>query len=236
MTNAQVGPVLLQRWPDRDRASLAAAVRYLLPMVQVPPRGIWGASGPAAHTTAEHWLGRPLGANTAPDRMVRRYLAAFGPATVADMRTWSGLAGLREVTERLRPRLRTFRDEDGRELFDVPNAPLSDPNTPAPPRFLPTFDNILLSHNDRGRIISEGDRRRLTSESLGGNFGTVLIGGFVRGTWKVDRGRGAATLEIRPLKRLARRDTAAVADEGARLLALVAPDAGNQDVRLSPAG
>jgi hypothetical protein len=236
MTNAQLGPLLSEGWPDRDPASLAAAVRYLLPMVQVPPRGIWGAGGRPNVTTAEHCLGRPLGKNTVPDRMILRYLGAFGPATTADMRTWSGLAGLREVIERLRPRLRRFRDDNGRELFDVPDAPLPDPDTPAPPRFLPTFDNVVLSHGDRSRIISEGDRRRLTAESYGGTFGTVLIDGFVRGRWKIDRGRDATTLEIKPLKRLAKNDGASVTEEGARLLAFAAADAENRDVLFSPAG
>jgi hypothetical protein len=235
MTNAQLGPLLSVRWPDRDPASLAAAVRYLLPMVQVPPRGIWGASGRPNVTTAEHWLGRPLGKNAAPDRMILRYLGAFGPATTADMRTWSGLTGLREVIERLRRRLRRFRDEQDRELFDLPEASLPDPDSPAPPRFLPTYDNILLSHEDRSRIISEDDRRRLTTESYGGTFGTVLIDGFVRGRWKIDHRRDAATLEIAPLKRLAKRDAAAVTEEGARLLAFAAADAENHDVWLSPA-
>jgi hypothetical protein len=233
MSNSQLGRLLGERWPDRDRTSLAAAARYLLPMVQVPPRGIWGASGRVAVTTAENWLGRPLRTRTVPDRMILRYLAAFGPATVADIRTWSGLAGLREVAEGIRPRLRTFRDERGRELFDVPDAPLPDPDTPAPPRFLPTYDNILLSHEDRSRIIAEGDRRRLTADSYLGRFGTVLIDGFVRGSWKIERGRGAATLLVTPLKRLSKKDAAAVTEEGARLLVFAA-DAEKHDIRLAP--
>jgi hypothetical protein len=233
MTNTQLGSLLVKRWPDRDGTSLAAAARYLLPMVQLPPRGIWGASGRAIHTTAEHWLGRALGTQTSPDRMILRYLAAFGPATVADMRTWSGLSGLREVTERLRPHLRTFRDEKDRELFDVPDGSLPDPEIPAPPRFLPTYDNILLSHADRSRIGSEEDRRRLTAASYAGNFGTVLIDGFVRGTWRIDRGRDGATLEITPLERLARPTIGAVTQEGAHLLAFVAPDAEKKDIRFS---
>lgn len=235
MTSAQIGPLLLERWPDRDRASLAAAVRYLLPMVQVPPRGIWGAGGRAAVTTAEHWLGRPLGKNTAPDRMILRYLAAFGPATVADMRTWSGLAGLREVIERLRPGLRTFRGEHGRELFDVPDGPLPDPDTPAPPRFLPTFDNIVLSHDDRSRIVSDEDRRRF-AEAAQWNVGPLLVDGFVGGSWRITRGRDTATLEINPLKRLAKREIAAVTEEGDRLLAFAAAGDEHHDIRFLPAG
>jgi hypothetical protein len=236
MTNAEVGAVLAERWPDRDRASLAAAVRYLLPTVQVPPRGLWGRSGRASHTTAEHWLGRPLGRTTAPGRMILRYLAAFGPASVADMRTWSGLAGLREVAERLRPRLRAFRDQDGRELLDVADAPLPDPEMLAPTRFLPTYDNILLSHDDRTRIISEADRRRLIDESYGGLFGTILVDGFVGARWRLERQGGSATLSVSPLRRLAKRDATSVGEEGARFLDLMAADAEHRDLLMLPPG
>jgi hypothetical protein len=235
LTPSELGRGLLERWPGRDPAALGMAARYLLPMVQVPPRGIWGASARATVTTAEHWLGRPLGRNTSPDRMVLRFLAAFGPAAVADMRTWSGLAGLRAVADRLRPRLRTFRDESGRELLDLPDAPLPDPDRPAPPRFLPTYDNVLLSHDDRSRIIDDGDRRRLSAESSLGRFGTVLIDGFVRAKWKITRSGGRATLEVKPLTRLPRRDVEALTEEGNRLLAFIAGEEENRDVRISPA-
>ena len=113
------------RWPERDPASRARAVRHLVPLVPVPLRGVWGKSGPAAHTTAEAWLGSHL--DPSPDEMVLRYLGAFGPATVKNVQTWSGLNRLGKVTERLRPRLVTFRDEHGKELFDLPDAPLPDP-------------------------------------------------------------------------------------------------------------
>jgi hypothetical protein len=233
MTNAQLGPLLLKRWPDRDPAALASAVRYLLPMVQVPPRGIWGASGQATVTTAEHWLGRTLRTGTAPDRMILRYLGAFGPATVADMRTWSGLPGLREVVDRLGPRLRTFRDERGRELFDVPGAPLPDPETPAPPRFLPTYDNLVLSHDDRSRILGDPIRPRLLEQERG-NFGSVLVDGFVRAIWRIARGRRRSTLKVAPLKRLAKQERTALIEEGLRLLAFAASDVPQRDVQITP--
>jgi len=170
-----------------------------------------------------------VGAITEPDDTILRYLGAFGPATVMDMRTWSGLAGLRGVVERLRPRLRTFRDESGRELFDLPDAPLPDPDIPSPPRFLPVFDNALLSHADRTRIVADDARSRLIAR-MGGSFGSFLVDGFVGGTWKIERGGGAATLGIQPFEPLPGQHRTALADEGARLLTFAAADAESHDI------
>ena len=232
-TSAELARLLGERWPDRESRSLAYAVQYLVPLVQVPPRAIWGAGGQAKWTTAESWLGRPLQSPPSPDGLTLRYVTAFGPATIADVRTWSGLTGLRDVIERLRPKLRTFRDEGGRELFDVQDAPLPDPETPAPPRFLPDYDNVLLSHADRTRIIAEDHRKRLMTPN-GVGPGTVLVDGFVAGTWKITKEHDNATLHIRPFGRLNSQDRAVVVDEGARLLAFAAAETGNHDVVLTP--
>ena len=148
--------------------------------MQTPPRGLWKRSAQVTSTTAEAWLGRPLSSTPSIDDMALRYFAAFGPATVADLRTWSRLTGLREVVERLRPRLVAFRDDAGRELFDLPDAPRPDPETPAPVRFLPQYDNVLLSHADRSRFVDAG-------VSLPIGNGTVLVDGRVRATWTVDK-------------------------------------------------
>lgn len=224
---AELGRLLGERWPERNADSLGYAIAYLLPLVQVTPRGLWGKSGRAALTTAEVWLGRPLARETAPDETVMRYLAAFGPVTVMDVSAWSGLTRIREVIERLRPRLRTFRDERGKELFDAPNGPLPDPDTPAPPRFLPVYDNAFLGHADRSRIVSEEHRQRA---ALVGGSG-FLVDGFGAGMWRIDRANGSATLVIEPFERLAKRDRSALAEEGERLLAFVAADAERRDVR-----
>lgn len=229
-TLAQLRAELGPRWPDHDANALAYSVHYLLPLVQMPPRGVWGKSGRPVCTTAEHWLGQPLDAEASLDALILRYLAAFGPATPGDMRTWSGLTGLREVVERLRPRLRTFRDEQGRELFDLPDAPLPHPDTPAPPRFLPEYDNVLLSHADRGRIVSEANRAR-----AGIGRRTVLIDGFVAGAWKIARARGRAALNIEYYDSVAASDRVALEEEGARLLTFLAPGA-EHDLRVTGTG
>ncbi|MEX2421742.1 MAG: winged helix DNA-binding domain-containing protein [Actinomycetota bacterium] len=226
-TRAELAPLLGERWPDHDAASLAYAVTYLLPLVQVTPRGIWGQTGPSAFTTVELWLGQPLARGTSPDALVLRYLAVFGPATPADVQAWSGLQGMRDVLERLRPRLRTFRGEDGRELFDVPGAPLPNPDIPAPPRFLPEYDNVGLAHADRSRIVSP-EMRGWTEVG----WGSVLVDGFGSARWKMEREKDTATLRVEPFRKLTRADTSAVSEEGARLLAFLAADAIRRNVRV----
>jgi winged helix DNA-binding protein len=217
---AELGALLAERWPGYDGPSLAYASRFLLALVQVPPRGLWGKTGLSRHTTLEAWTGRPMSASADPEATVRRYLAAFGPATVADVRTWSWLTGLRDVVERLRPSLRTFRDEDGRELFDITDGLLADPDTPAPPRFLPDYDNIVLSHADRSRIVPGHVRQQVLWD-----WGPMLVDGFVAGTWKIVRVKDAATLRVRTFADLGSNDATAVDDEGGRLLAFMAAGA-----------
>ena len=229
-TAKELGELLQEQWPDRDPASLARAIRHLVPLVQVPPRGLWRKSGPAAHTTAEAWLGRPLDPAPSLEETILRYLGTFGPATVKDVQTWSGLTRLGEVIERLRGSLRIFRDESGKELLDVPDAPMPDPDTPAPPRFLPEFDNLILSHADRTRVIAEKYRKAIASKN-GMVPASVLVDGFVRGTWKTARSRGKATLEIKPFEPLAKEDRDALAEEGGQLVRFVGEGAEAFDVR-----
>jgi hypothetical protein len=231
LTIAELAAALRQRWPDRDGQSMAYGIRNALAMVQVPPRGIWGQGGLARGTTAEAWLGRPLARDRSPDRMLLRYLKAFGPATTRDMELWSGLQGCKEVVARLRPRLRVFRSEKGAELFDLPRAPLPHPDTPAPPRFLPDYDNVFLGHADRGRIVDEEQRLRHRS-GLEIRTCPLLLDGFIAGTWRIERKRSGATLLIAPWKKLARKDAAALAGEGARLLEFAAPE-DRHDLRFS---
>ncbi|MEU6017142.1 winged helix DNA-binding domain-containing protein [Streptomyces sp. NPDC047515] len=228
-TPREIREALLAEWPDADAQSLGVAARCLLPLVQVTPRGVWGRSGGIALTTAEHWLGSPSGPVPAPGATVLRYLGAFGPASVRDLQAWSGLTRMREVLERLRPRLITFRDENGVELFDLPDAPRPDEDTPAPPRFLPEFDNVLLGHADRSRVIPPRYRGRNGNGNQA--YGTVLVDGFLAAIWRLGDGSGsrpgsgvrsgsgrAAALTVQPLGRLSRADRDAVTEEAVRML------------------
>ena len=228
----ELGRLLQEEWPGRDAKSLSYAARNLLPLVQLPPRGLWGIGGLPICSTIETWLRRPMAKDTAPDALILRYLGAVGPATVQDIQHWSGLSRLQAVVEKLRPGLRVFRDEDGRELFDLPNAPRPAADTPAAPRFLPEFDNLLLSHAGRDHIITEADRKRIITNTV---LPTLLVDGMVRGVWKIAQQRGQAILAIELRGRLSKAEMAAVAEEGERLLAFVADAAGTREVRITPA-
>ncbi|MET8975202.1 winged helix DNA-binding domain-containing protein [Streptomyces sp. NPDC004539] len=216
-TLKQLREALGAEWPDADPQSLGVAARCLLPLVQVTPRGVWGESGQAALTTSEHWLGRPAGPAYDAETLVRRYLAAFGPASVKDMQTWAGLTRLRPVFERLRPELLTFHDVHGTELFDLPDAPRPDPATPAPPRLLPEFDNLLLSHADRTRVVPPEYWGRTWVGNV--SHPVFLVDGFLAGVWK----RTETALTVQPFGRLTKGEREAVTAEAVRMLAVTHP-------------
>lgn len=208
-----------ERFPGLDAATLAHACTVRLSFVQVPPRGLWGRSAQVTSTTAESWLGRPFVDDPSIDAVVLRYLAAFGPASVADVTTWCRLTGLRAVVERLRPQLVTFRDERGRELFDLPDAPRPSEDTPAPVRFLPEYDNVLLSHDDRSRFVLAEDRAVL-APVWGIGYGSVLADGLVGAIWRLEPN----SLVVSHVPRLRKRLLASIAAEGRRLLRFLEPD------------
>ena len=276
LTRVALARALAPRWPGHDPAALAHAASHLLPLVQVPPRGLWHQSGPAAFMLASAWLdGRapaappdpagtpdnpdPAGTpdNHAPDstlvastpsvpsattspptpadlaavagELVLRYLAAYGPATVADIQAWSGLTRLREVTERLGGRLRPLAGPDGAPLLDLADAPADPgPDTPAPPRFLPEYDNLLLSYAERSRVIPHSRPVPLPPGN-GASGGTLLVDGCWRADWKIIKEQGV--LEVRPFVPLSAADRDAVAAEGQRLLGFVRPADAARDVR-----
>jgi hypothetical protein len=228
---AELRRLLAERWPDHKIDSLTMAASYMVPLVQVPPRGLWRRSGQPMLTTMEAWLGRPIDRTASVEDMVLRYLAAFGPASAGDVRTWSRLTDVAEVMERLRPRLRTFRDEQGRELFDGPDGPLPDPDTPAPVRFLPEYDNVGLSHADRGRIIRQDHRQRLLAGNAPG-YGGFMIDGYSGGTWRIAREPDRAVLGLRPFEPVPDDRAAELVAEGARLLDFLAGDRPEREVSL----
>lgn len=224
LTRPQLRDMLVARWPERDALALAWSVQALLPVVHPPPNGTWRRGGATPFVLAADWLGRP----DAPDpaELVRRYLAAFGPATVADLQLWSGVRGLGEVVSSLD--LVLLSDEDGRELYDLPDMSYPDADTPAPVRFLPEFDNLLVAYADRTRMMPDAYRKRVCVGAM--VAATVLVDGTVRGTWTVKRDKESATLTIELFETLRRRDRDAVDAEGVRLLDFAAADVAHRDV------
>jgi hypothetical protein len=230
-TPAELGSLLAQRWPGRDPSALAYAVRNLVALVQVPPRGLWNRGGRTCHAPAEHWLGQPLRRDATPEQLITRYLAGFGPATVADMQAWSGLTGLGEVVDKMRAGLAVFADERGRALYDLADASRPDPGTPVPVRFLPDYDNVLLAHADRSRIATEPWLRHRSGTRNASLPGTVLVDGLTAANWRTSREKGQAVITIEPFARLSRAEADAIGEEARQLLAFTAPGAA-QDIRL----
>lgn len=211
-----LGAALVERWPGRRAAVMAATVEALLPVVHDPATSAWGSwwsRRSIAVTEAEAWIGRPL---AEPDlrALVRRYLAGFGPAGVMDVQAFTGLTRLREVVAEMRGELRVLRGPDGTELLDLPDAEILDEDAPAPVRFLPMFDNAVLGHRDRTRILPEAHR---TSVMPGYSMvhATVLVDGFVAARWEIIDG----VVVVRPLEPL--QDADAVLAEGARVAAFL---------------
>ncbi|MFG2298707.1 winged helix DNA-binding domain-containing protein [Streptomyces sp. NPDC048603] len=236
-TMAEIRAALAVHWPEADPQALSVAARCRLPLVQVTPRGLWGRSGQVRLAPLEQWLGEATVATEGREEgavgvvgavegvegvegVVLRYLNAFGPASVKDMQTWAGITRLKEVFERLRPRLVSFRDEAGTELFDLPGAPRPDEDTPAPPRFLPEFDNLLLSHADRTRVVPAGHKGRMWKGNQA--YCTLLVDGFLAGLWRLDEepaGDGRAELTVELFERAGRGRAEEIVAEGEALLA-----------------
>jgi hypothetical protein len=227
----ELGRRLVERGIGDDPEAIGNAARVYVPLVQVPPRGVWGASGQAKYATLESWTGRSPEDEPSIDEVVVRYLRAFGPATVADAQNWSGLTRLKQVVERLRPQLVSFRDEDGRELFDLSDAPRPDPDVEAPVRLLGEYDNVLLGHADRRRIIPEDFPWRAML-APGRFVNNLLVDGVLRATWWIERDRkAAATLAIRPFGRLTKRERDEVSGEAQAMIDLAGGEADHRHVR-----
>lgn len=234
-TFTQTRDHLSERFPGVDPRALGYTVRTGMALVSVPGEGRWSYAPDAPFTTTESWLGASPDPDAGPRALVLRHLAAFGPSTAADVQAWSGLTGVAAVLKALAPELLAFRDEAGRTLYDLPDAPRPDEDAPAPPRFLPDFDSLVLAHADRTRVLPEEHRPHLTTRNLRVRA-TFLWDGEVAGTWTVARERRTAVLRAVPFARLPRGATAALRDEAERLVRFVEPDAAGHDVSVEPPG
>ncbi|MGA5448070.1 winged helix DNA-binding domain-containing protein [Streptomyces umbrinus] len=227
---SELARALADRWPKPGSRPLGEMlVSALIPMVQLPPRGLWRTRAGVRNAPISSWLGREVdppaqdGSDPVGRQLVRRYLAAFGPAASADLRAWCGLAGLPAAITAVREELVSFRDERGRELLDLPDAPRPDPETPAPARFLPAFDNAILGYHDRGRIIDDAHRGLSVAGAR-----VVLVDGRVSATWQVE----ADTVLVAPLRRLSRAERTDVAEQGRELAGFLS-DGDSHRVRIA---
>lgn len=230
-TFADISEMVTELMPGHDVGALRYTVRTQLPLVQVPITSGWSYSSKPTFALAESWIGRAISPEDNLRELVFRYLAAFGPASVTDAQTWLGMK-LKDTFDKLRPELQIYRDEGRRELFDLPNLPLPDDDTPAPVRFLPEFDNLLLSHSKRNRVIADEHRSKVYLPALR-VAATTLVDGFVSGTWKIEKSKNAATLVIEPFNKLTKKDRAALIEEGEQLIRFVEAEAASFEVRFA---
>jgi hypothetical protein len=220
-----LGEALAPKFPRAQRAGLARWIRTGIPLIMVPTGDRWGYSRPPRFAPADQWLDRPLDAGRSAEDLVLRCLSAIGPAGSADIRTWSGFKGIKPILESLRPRLLVFKDESGRELFDLAGAPRPDAETPAPVRFLPEYDNTFLSHADRGRIMHAAHGHHFTQAGNGRRLRTVLVDGYVRAGWTADRRGSRAAIEVRAFEKFSKAVVAELSEEAEALLRFTEPDA-----------
>jgi hypothetical protein len=223
--------LLSERFPAVNDRALGYSVRTQLPLVMVPTDDPWAFPKSAKFALAEEWLGQLLPPEGLVEPLIRSYLGAFGPATIADFQEWSGLRGMKEPFEELSPMLEVFEDENGRELFDLPEAPRPDDDTPAPPRFLPEFDNLILAHADRTRLLDDEYRSSVVTKNLRVKA-TFLVDGFVAGIWSVERKSRKATMRIAPFEQLPRAAAGPLAEEGERLLRFTEGEDATLDVKV----
>ncbi|MBP2478808.1 hypothetical protein JOF53_007680 [Crossiella equi] len=232
-TFTELRPLLQEAFPAVNDRALGYAVRTQLPLVMRPTEDRWSFPTVSEFLLADEWLDEPLSTVDATDQLALRYLAAFGPASAADFQTWSGMTGGKQIMERLRPKLEVFEDEHGRELFDLPDAPRPEEDVPAPVRYLPEFDNLVLAHADRTRVLADAYRGEVVTKNLRVRA-TFLVDGYVRGTWETARKKDRATLTLRPFLPLTRAALTDLTEEGESLLRFQEPDAGTTEVVVAP--
>ncbi len=224
-TFSDIRAELLRQFPKSHDRIMGYAVRTHVPLVQVPTReDEWGFPADAAFTLADSWLKTPVGDGAGPAALILRYLAAFGPASAADIQTWTGLRGVAELIAPVRSKLVTFTDARGRELFDLPKAPRPDADTDAPVRFLPEYDSVMIAHSDRSRVVDDRFRKVLITKNLIVPA-TFLVDGRIAGTWKLERKKASATVVLSPLIPLTKTVRRELEQEGEALARFVEPKA-----------
>jgi Winged helix DNA-binding domain len=225
-TLTEVGRAVTSRWPGAAVRDLGDALSTLVPLVQTPPRGLWGQRAPARNTTITSWLGRvPAAPDGVLADLVLRYLRAYGPASSSDVRAWSGLSGLPAVIKTLRPQLRSYRDERGRELLDLAEATIPAAGIPAPVRFLPAFDNAVLGYDDRSRVIDTEHRGLSVAGAR-----VVLVDGRVSATWQPIPTVQGVRVAVQPLRRLGPSEVDQVRAEATELARFLGDGAAGQVV------
>ena len=198
MTSGALGKRLAETWPNSEPLALAQLLHCRETLIQIPPTRIWGHGGPPLLSRIENWTGRGLDNPIALPGLVRRYLAAYGPASVMDMQSWSGLTKLAPAFEALKGELVEFAGADGRTLYDLPEGPRPDPETPAPVRFMPEYDNVWLGFADRYRIQPELARNRMVL--VNGYIAAYTVDGFIAGNWTLERRKDLLAISILPFR------------------------------------
>lgn len=216
MSAAELRERAAEIYPDRNPGMVVQTWLYQLPVLQTPPRGQWKDSSRPIWSRVEPWLGAPLDPSYPLSELLLRYLRAFGPASTMDMQTWSKLLGLKQAIEQLGDRVRTYTDERGRTLYDAADAELADPDLPAPVRLLGWYDNAVLSHQDRTRIVPEGNALHL--RAFAAAVAPVLVDGYLAGLYKIFPEAGVARLRICPTRTWTKAERTAVEAESQALL------------------
>ncbi len=222
---------VVERFPKANAELVGHWARVMNPLVVVPSDDRYGHARPPRWVLAEKWLAKKPRAKPDLGSFLLRGIAAFGPCTAADLRTWSRLTAIGPALEALRPRLVTFEDERGRELFDLSEAPRPSRDVPAPIRFLAEYDNVFLSHDDRARILPPEHQKPVTEAANARRMSAILVDGFVRAAWSFTRERRTSILEIRPFEKLGKKVLSSIEEEGEAMLRCVEPDLDDLDVR-----
>jgi hypothetical protein len=230
MTSGELGKALQEKFPEGEALAKAVLVQVMEVLIQIPPTRIWGSGHAPISTRVQNWVPGPYKRTIPRETLVRRYLAAYGPASVNDMQAWCGMTKLGETFEALRPELVTFEGEDGRELFDLPDAPRPEAETHAPVRYLPLYDNVYLGFDNRRRMLEENDMKRVNM--LREFKPAVLIDGIVSAGWTIEEKKGDAVLTVEPYHKVSKAEVREAETEGLAFLKFMRPEANSWDVRV----